>query len=56
LAIISIDFKKVKEVKLPANCYPFYVITDDGLLFQFMEGLKEDIFSYQIVTTDEIHM
>ena len=54
LTIISSDFKKLKEVKLPANCYPFYVITDDGLLFQFMEGLKEDMFSYQIVTTDEI--
>lgn len=50
LTIISANFEKIAEIKLPTNLYPIFNITEKGLLFQFMSGLYEDKYSYMIIT------
>ena len=54
LTIMNERLEKISEIKLPMNIYPMYNITKDGLLFQFIEVLEEDTFSYLLITTDKI--
>ncbi len=54
LTIISDNLEKISEIKLPANLYPIFNITEKGLIFQFMTGLYEDKYSYMIITSSHI--
>lgn len=54
LTIINSNFEKVDEIALPTNLYPIFNITPQGLLFQFMQGLHEDQYSYMILTSSLI--
>lgn len=54
LTIINSLFNKVDEIKLPTNLYPIFDITPQGLLFQFMQGLHENQYSFMIFNTPQI--
>jgi len=54
LTILDANFDILEEIKLPINIYPFYNITAEGLIFQFLNGLEEDKFSYMILNSESI--
>lgn len=54
LTIMNADFEKTSEIKLPPNSYPVFNVTKQGLMFQFMQALEENAFSYAMLTTPRI--
>lgn len=54
LTVMDHDFQKIEEIPLRTNTYPIYNITPDGLVFEFMQALEEDYYSYMLLTTDKI--
>lgn len=54
LTIMNADFEKIDEIKLPANFYPIFNVTKQGLLFEFMQAPEENAFSYMMITSPHI--